>query len=120
MLILLIAFPLCELSVIMASPKQRTIHNQPDTRNGFIENKGLVVIGIDPVDKKEDDLKSFLAKRGVTYDVLLGGNDIARDYHLSRYPTVYILDKNGKILFAFSGYWAGEENILEDVIVKAL
>ena len=84
------------------------------------KNKGLVVIGIDPYDKKEDDLKSFLAKRDVTYDVLLGGKDIARDYHVSGYPTVYILDKNGKILFDIAGYGAGVENILEDVILKAL
>ena len=84
------------------------------------KSKGLVVIGIDPVDKKEDDLKSFLAKKGVTYDVLLGGKDIARDYHLSGYPTVYILDKNGKILFDLAGYGAGVENIFEEIILKAL
>jgi thiol-disulfide isomerase/thioredoxin len=84
------------------------------------KSKGLVVIGIDPVDKKEDDLKSFLAKRGVTYDVLLGGKDVERDYHLSGYPTVYIIDKNGKILFDLSGYGAGVENVFEDIILKAL
>jgi thiol-disulfide isomerase/thioredoxin len=84
------------------------------------KNKGLVIIGIDPIDKQEDDLKSFLAKRSVLYDVLLGGKELAKEYHISGYPAVYILDKNGKILFALSGYSGGMENILEDVILKAL
>jgi thiol-disulfide isomerase/thioredoxin len=84
------------------------------------KSKGLVVIGIDPFDKKEDELKSFLAKRGVTYDVLLGGKDLERDYHLSGYPTIYILDKNGKILFDLSGYGTGVESVYENIILKAL
>ena len=98
---------------MLALPKLMSLYEK-------YKRKGLVVIGIDPYDKKEDDLKSFLAKRGVTYDVLLGGKDIARDYHLSGYPTVYILDKNGKILFDLSGYGAGVENVFEDIILKAL
>jgi peroxiredoxin len=98
---------------MLALPKLMSLYEK-------YKSKGLVVIGIDPYDKKEDELKSFLANRGVTYDVLLGGKDIARDYHLSGYPTVYILDKNGKILFDFSGFGAGLENIFEDIIVKTL
>jgi thiol-disulfide isomerase/thioredoxin len=98
---------------MLALPKLMSLYEK-------YKSKGLAVIGIDPVDKKENDLKSFLAKRGVTYDVLLGGKDIERDYHLSGYPAVYILDKNGKILFDLSGYGAGVEYFYEDIIVKAL
>ena len=84
------------------------------------KSKGLVVVGIDPIDKNENDLKSFLEKKGVTYTVLLGGKDLIRDYHLSGYPTIYILDKSGKILFDLAGYSRGVEDVFEEVVKKAL
>jgi thiol-disulfide isomerase/thioredoxin len=44
------------------------------------KDKGLKVIGIDPYDKKADDLTSFLSKRSVTYTVLLGDKNVETDY----------------------------------------
>ena len=79
-----------------------------------------MVVGIDPVDKKEDDMGSFLSKRGVRYTVLLGGKDVSKDYHISGYPTMYLIDKNGKIVYAISGYGIGVEAILENYILQTL
>jgi thiol-disulfide isomerase/thioredoxin len=84
------------------------------------KDKGLLLLGIDPYDKKEDDIESFLAKHGVTYTVLLGGKDVANDYQVSSYPTIYIVDKNGKIIFTQVGYGKGIETILEKVILENL
>ena len=82
--------------------------------------KGLRVIGIDPLDKKEDNMPLFLSKQGVTYTVLLGGSDVAKNYHISGYPTMYLIDKNGKIVFIQAGYGNGIEKVLEDEIKKNL
>jgi thiol-disulfide isomerase/thioredoxin len=98
---------------MLALPKLMSLYEK-------YKSKGLVVVGIDPIDKKENDLKSFLEKRSVSYTVLLGGKDLPKDYHISGYPTIYILDKDGKILFDLAGYSAGVEDVLEDVILKAL
>ena len=84
------------------------------------KSKGLRVIGIDPYDKKEDDIAIFLAKRGVTYSVLLGGKDAAKDYHVSGYPTMYLIDKSGKIIFIQVGYGKDVEDKLDDLIKKNL
>jgi len=84
-------------------------------------DKGLKMIGINPFDtKEEDDIDNFLAKRGVTYTVLLGGKDIAKAYHVSGYPTIYMIDKAGKVLFTQVGYGAGVKEILEEVIKQNL
>jgi thioredoxin-related protein len=56
----------------------------------------------------------------VTYTVLLGGKDVANDYQVSSYPTIYIVDKNGKIIFTQVGYGKGIETILEKVILENL
>jgi thioredoxin-related protein len=83
------------------------------------KEKGLVIIGIDPYDKKEDGIEKFLSKRGVNYTVLLKGKDVAKDYHVSGYPTVYLIDKNGKILFSMAGYSSGED-MLDGIIKRNL
>lgn len=82
--------------------------------------KGLRIVGIDPYDKKEDDIASFLAKRGVSYPVLLGGNDVAKAYHVSGYPTIYIIDKTGKIILSKEGHGKDSEKELEEFILKNL
>lgn len=80
-------------------------------------DKGLKMIGIDPYDTKEEDqIDEFLAKRGVTYTVLLGGKETAKEYHVSGYPTLYIVGKDGKIVFTQVGYGKGTEEELEEVI----
>lgn len=84
------------------------------------KDKGLHVIGIDPYDKIEDGIVEFLVKRGVSYTVLAGGKDIIKDYRISSYPTMYLIDRKGKIIFNNVGYGKGTEDVLEEVIKKNL
>jgi thiol-disulfide isomerase/thioredoxin len=99
---------------MLALPALQNLHEK-------YNNKGLKVIGIDPYDTKEkDDIDNFLAKRGVTYTVLLGGKDVAKEYHVSGYPTMYLIDKNGKIILSQVGYGEGVEEELEKIIKENL
>jgi thiol-disulfide isomerase/thioredoxin len=98
---------------MLALPKLETLYEK-------YKEKGVVIIGIDPYDKKEDGVGDFLSKRGVNYTVLLKGKDVAKDYHVSAYPTIYLIDKNGKILFRMAGYGSGLEDMLEGIIKKKL
>jgi thiol-disulfide isomerase/thioredoxin len=84
-------------------------------------DKGLRIIGINPFDTKEkDDIDNFLSKRGVSFTVLLGGIDVAKEYRVSGYPTIYFIDKEGKILFAKSGYGEGMKEYYEEIIENNL
>ncbi len=80
----------------------------------------MVVIGIDPVDKKTTDLKPFLDKTGVTYTVLLANRDLPNKYQVSGYPTVYIIDGEGKVFFAVSGFGETLAETLKQEINSAL
>jgi len=85
------------------------------------KNSGLKVIGIDPYDdKEEDDIVQFLSKRGVTYTVLLGGKEASKEYRVSGYPTIFLIDKQGKIIFIQVGYGEDTEIKLEELIKKNL
>lgn len=84
------------------------------------KDKGLEIIGLDPFDTKENDIETFLTKRGVTYTVLLGAKEVAKDYRVSGYPTMYLIDKTGKILFSQVGFSSETEKDLEEIILKNL
>jgi peroxiredoxin len=98
---------------LKAIPFLQSLHEKYNAR-------GLAVIGIDPYDKDENDLKTFLKKRGVTYKVLLSENTFPREYNVTGYPTLYIIDKTGKIIYSHAGYSEEMENALEEVILKNL
>ena len=81
---------------------------------------GAVVVGIDAVDKKTDELKAMLDKEGVSYTVLLAEKDLAKKYQITGYPTVYILDRGGKVFYASSGFGESLAKIFEQEINSAL
>jgi len=99
---------------MLALPALQDLHEQ-------YYDKGLRVIGINPYDTKEkNDIDVFLKNRGITYTVLLDGKDVANEYHVSSYPTIYIIDKEGKILHTQVGYGAGLEKEFEKIITQNL
>jgi peroxiredoxin len=50
------------------------------------------------------DIEKFIDEQGVDYPVLLGERQTGADYNVSAYPTMYILDEEGKIEHAVAGY----------------
>ena len=80
------------------------------------KDKGFAMIGIDTYDTKESGIEEFLKKRGVTYPVMLGGNDVAKIYNVYAAPTMYFIDKDGKIISTQVGYGEKVDDIIEKVI----
>jgi thiol-disulfide isomerase/thioredoxin len=76
------------------------------------------IIGIDPFDKPEDGIAEFLARRGVTYTVLLNGKNVSKAYRVSGYPTIYLIDKDGKVAGTQYGFGEGVEEKLDKKIGK--
>lgn len=79
-------------------------------------DRGLRVIGIDPFDRAEDEIGAVLTNRGVNYTVLIGGNRVARDYRVSGYPAMYLIDRTGRIIFVQTGYGKDAGYKLEELI----
>ncbi len=99
---------------MLALPALQNLHEK-------YQNKGLRVIGIDPYDTKEkDDIENFLSARGVTYTILLDGKKVAKMYHIHGYPTIYLINQNGEIVFSQVGYGEGTKNSLEEIILEYL
>ncbi len=85
------------------------------------KDRGLVVVGIDPYnDPEKDKMADFLSKRGITYTVLFSDLQLPQDYHVSGYPTMYIVNRRGKIAATEVGYGESMEESLEKVLKKLL
>lgn len=98
---------------MLALPKLQALHEK-------FKDRGLNVIGIDPFDKDKDDLSAFLKKRGVNYTILLSERSLASKYNIPGYPTLYLIDRTGKIVYSQTGYSENMEGILEELIIKHL
>jgi len=85
-------------------------------------DKGLVILGlnIDSDEKREKRLSEFLEINKVNYPIVLIGKYISKAYHVSGYPTIFIIDKKGKILFSKSGFSENMNDTLSVIIEKEL
>ena len=85
------------------------------------KDKGFVMIGIDPIDDPEkDEMADFLAKRGITYTILFSERELSDTYRIAGYPTLYFLNREGKIAKMDVGFKKGMEEELEAELVKLL
>ncbi len=71
------------------------------------KDKGLMIFGLNSVDNQPRSRKildNFLAKRDISYDIILATPEVDIMYKVNGYPTMYVVDKNGKIAFAEIGF----------------
>ena len=85
------------------------------------KDQGVVLLGIDPYDDPvKDEMADFLTKRGITYTVLFSDRQLPDAYHIAAYPTLFILDRDGKIAKVQSGYHPTLETAIEEQLQKML
>jgi peroxiredoxin len=82
---------------------------------------GLQVIGIDPEDSLDKATKHFISVAGFNYPVVLDEKQqAAKNYQVSLYPTTYLIDKNGKVIYASVGFDESMKGELEGIIKNNL
>jgi peroxiredoxin len=72
-----------------------------------MEEKGLKIFGLNSVDNQPrsmDNLERFLKKRDVSYDIILTQPEVDMQYKINGYPTMYVIDKEGKIAWVEIGF----------------
>ncbi len=83
-----------------------------------------MIIGVDAIDSKKGELQTFLVKHKVTYQVVVdnSNNDTSIDnkYNVSSCPTIYLINKEGKVIYTQLGYSSGLESEFEEVIKQNL
>ena len=78
------------------------------------KDRDVVMLGIDPIDDPEkDEMADFLAKRGINYTTLYADRRLSQEYHISAYPTLFFIDREGKIAKVHRGYHKSLEEYIE-------
>lgn len=70
-------------------------------------DRDFAVLGISVDDQGNDlraQLSDFSRKFHVNYPILMGNDEVERDYKIWSIPRSFLIDKNGKIRDSYSGY----------------
>ena len=101
--------PPCRVSI----PVLQEIHKE-------YESRGLAVVGVS-VDQELAAVAPFVREQGITYPVLLGGeSDVSEVYQVRGIPTVYLLDKEGRVVRHWVGFDPGYANEWRRAVEKLL
>ena len=87
------------------------------------KDRGLKLFGLNSVDNQAhslDNLSKFLGKRQVSYDIILTEPAVDMMYKINGYPSMYIIDKNGKIAFVEIGFNEEKFSKLKEKIEEML
>ncbi|HEX8277761.1 MAG TPA: TlpA disulfide reductase family protein [Segetibacter sp.] len=87
--------------------------------NSKFKNKSFEILSINSYDSKED-ISWFCNKHKTNYPILIKGKEVAEKYGVSTFPTFFIIDKTGKIIYSKPGYNSAVGAEVEQVIQKAL
>ncbi|QKG79880.1 TlpA family protein disulfide reductase [Tenuifilum thalassicum] len=78
--------------------------------DSLYKTKGLAVIGIEGEGRNSlDKIKKFKQDYGFNYLTLVGGKETARKYGVRAFPTFFLIDKSGKIIYSHLGYFYGNK-----------
>lgn len=80
---------------LLAMPGLQALHQK-------YQNKKVQVIGIS-VHDKPGKAERFVSQQTYSYEFLVQGDELAKSLKLDTYPTLFVLDKEGKILHAEKG-----------------
>jgi peroxiredoxin len=67
------------------------------------KNGGLAVIGVSMDDDGWKSVKPFMEQKKMNYTVVIGTEDLARQYGVTEMPMTLLIDRNGKIAASHSG-----------------
>ena len=95
-----------------ALPTLQSLHEK-------FKDRGVVVVGIDPYDDPvKAEMTTFLSKRGITYTVLFSDNKLSETYRVHAFPSLFSLDRDGKIVKIHTGFSKDMGTELEEQLLK--
>jgi len=83
------------------------------------KDKNFKIISINSYDSKEA-VSWFCNKHKTNFSVLLNGKEVAEKYGVNSFPSFFVIDKEGKVIYSNAGYDKFIQSEVEYVIEKAL
>jgi len=77
----------------------------------------FVVLGMNPVTRIKK-IKRYIKKGKYDDMVVICSKEVKNNYKIKAYPTIYVIDKQGKIVLATAGYYSNLKENLRKVILE--
>lgn len=84
------------------------------------KDKGVVVLGLNYERRPDADPKKFMADNGITYGLVLGAETIADKYKVPGWPTFYVIDRQGDIVWGSVGFSKADAEEHESTMSEAI
>ncbi|PRP67139.1 hypothetical protein BST86_08530 [Nonlabens agnitus] len=81
----------------------------------------LAILGLNPYDNKEKDkekLEEFIEINEMNYPTIFVDNEVTKIYNVRAYPTFYIIDTNGEIVYSKIGHSEKNEKEIDSLLNK--
>lgn len=85
-----------------------------------LNGRGLLVVGINTIDPVDERFYDFIKKKQIEYHVAISPNDLNTEFKVLAYPTLFLMDDKGTLIYSSEGYGEQLEVELEKVIVEHL
>jgi thiol-disulfide isomerase/thioredoxin len=82
--------------------------------------RGLEILGLNPFDTNKLSIQKTIDRHGIIYPILSANSSIVSQYGIHGYPTLFLLDKNKKVIFSQEGFSDSLEEELEAILEKQL
>jgi thiol-disulfide isomerase/thioredoxin len=82
------------------------------------KDRGLQVFGIINETKQLDPSRLMVQKTGVHFPMLVGNEQLKKDYQLNGVPLYVLIDKNGKIVYVALGYSQEVDAAIEKTVER--
>jgi len=112
---------LLEFWATWCPPCKATIPELVAVQNKF-RDRGFALLGVS-VDEDLDlakKLSKFSKEHRINYSVLLGNEKVHRAYHVGSIPASFLIDKEGRIINAYTGYLDKFETRVSEEIERIL
>jgi peroxiredoxin len=87
------------------------------------KDQGFEVVAVDGK-RDTERAQKFIAKNELTYTFLENGEDdaeiVSNIFKVRGYPSSFLIDRDGNVMFFHLGFEAGDEEHLEEEILKLL
>ncbi len=80
------------------------LHQNLSKELTYLMQKNIKPITLNAIDKAPQKIKDYLTNSNISVETYLCKSSILKQYEVTSYPKVFVLDKNFKIIKIFSGY----------------
>lgn len=87
--------------------------------NAKYSEKDLIILGLNPYDNQEKKIKKipdFIKTNEMSYPTIFVDWEVVKQYNVHAYPTFYIINPEGKIVYSRMGYSEDEDRKIDSLL----